>query len=775
MGKILDFTINMSMLMSGNFTGAVTPAIQAASQLQQKLSDLSSAGTKLQKLQQSREKLLTLRESLAKAQLHVKTLGVEMRRTDQPSKQMRQSFTKANIDASRLQEAVQKQMKSIAQLGTSLREAGVDTSRLGSEEVRLKGEIDRVTQSQERLNAAQGKYGRLRESLNWENIKGGIMGSTAAIAAFQKPIKIDMEFEQAMANVRAVAAPTPEQFTALRAQALELGSATQYTSTQSAQAQEVLMRAGLKADEVLKVLPNILQTAGAEGMEISQAADILINVTKNMNLPIEELGRVADVMAYTSAHSNTNIAQLGEAALKAAGPFSSMGGTVEELMSTLGAMSNTVRGAEAGTALAGVARRLGKDPKAVSQELSRYGIKTRDRQGNFAPFAEIIAQVELQANKLGTKTAAGLRGNIYGMFGSQMQGFGRTLQNGEYKSLLTGTQTESAGSAERMNKTRNDTLKGDITSLGSAWEGLMIRIGSALDPINRFITKTLTEGIQKLNEWIDQHKDWVDLIIQAGYALGGMMIVRQVWRYASLAYQTFKAWVEVKSATAAVEELSGALNGAAQGAGLFGLSLGKALGTLGLIAGACYLIYTYWDDITGAAERAGQAISNIPRDVPVSQLPQGSAERAVRVMEMGYMPPEIPAHAFGGILSTPHVGLVAEAGPEAIIPLTDRSRGIPLVMQAANILGLGQVRTPSTTSSSIKELTDNVRQYSPSNNYSIERSNTNNSVVDRQSPVINITVNGAGQDEQSIADKIARAVSEALRNISSIEERVSYA
>lgn len=50
----------------------------------------------------------------------------------------------------------------------------------------------------------------------------------------------------------------------------------------------------------------------------------------------------------------------------------------------------------------------------------------------------------------------------------------------------------------------------------------------------------------------------------------------------------------------------------------------------------------------------------------------------------------IPAYAEGGILSSPHVGLVAEDGPEAIIPLGGkrRSRGIALWEEAGRHLGV---------------------------------------------------------------------------------------
>jgi SLT domain-containing protein len=51
---------------------------------------------------------------------------------------------------------------------------------------------------------------------------------------------------------------------------------------------------------------------------------------------------------------------------------------------------------------------------------------------------------------------------------------------------------------------------------------------------------------------------------------------------------------------------------------------------------------------------------------------------------------EAAKHAFGGILTQPHLGMVAEAGPEAIIPLSvnKRNRAMDVFEQTANILGI---------------------------------------------------------------------------------------
>jgi tape measure domain-containing protein len=67
---------------------------------------------------------------------------------------------------------------------------------------------------------------------------------------------------------------------------------------------------------------------------------------------------------------------------------------------------------------------------------------------------------------------------------------------------------------------------------------------------------------------------------------------------------------------------------------------------------------------------------------PVSDFVSSATERGSKITGL-------KAHAAGGIMTTPHVGLVAEAGPEAIIPLSPsrRSRGLTLWQKVGEILG----------------------------------------------------------------------------------------
>lgn len=68
----------------------------------------------------------------------------------------------------------------------------------------------------------------------------------------------------------------------------------------------------------------------------------------------------------------------------------------------------------------------------------------------------------------------------------------------------------------------------------------------------------------------------------------------------------------------------------------------------------------------------------------------GSAAATLRARFAAFRLPSVVAHASGGILSTPHMGIVAEQGPEAIIPLSPqrRARGVELLRRAGRALGV---------------------------------------------------------------------------------------
>lgn len=135
------------------------------------------------------------------------------------------------------------------------------------------------------------------------------------------------------------------------------------------------------------------------------------------------------------------------------------------------------------------------------------------------------------------------------------------------------------------------------------------------------------------------------------------------------------------------------------------------------------------------------------------------------------------AYANGGILSTPHLGLVAEDGPEAIIPLSGkrRGRGIELWQQAGEKLGVGVYGKGGMLGAyaSGEQLVPNVSNTSASVENSVN--NPVNIAVNVGGFSQNIKVDGDGNESNIVAqmkeniglltDEIALHLANSLRQV----------
>lgn len=114
-------------------------------------------------------------------------------------------------------------------------------------------------------------------------------------------------------------------------------------------------------------------------------------------------------------------------------------------------------------------------------------------------------------------------------------------------------------------------------------------------------------------------------------------------------------------------------------------------------------------------------------------------------------------HALGGLMTRPHIGMVAEAGAEMIIPLSKNKRqlGLNYWQQAGQIMGVEPI-TYSTASVQLPK-------YSPENSVSTVNSKyeENNTI----NPVFNLTVNGGdGSDARTLERKVKKWVKEAIND-----------
>ncbi|MEM9552664.1 MAG: phage tail tape measure protein [Acidobacteriota bacterium] len=325
---------------------------------------------------------------------------------------------------------------------------------------------------------------------------GGLKTAIAALgfAGFAQQMRSALgtisEFSGQMGAVQSILQASVKDFDALVERAKALGSTTQFSATQAAEAMENLARAGFDVNETYEGVEGVLELAAAGGLDLGQAAEIASDALRGMGLPVSELGRVVDNLAAGSAKSATTVSQLGEGLAKVAPVAAALGIPLEQVIATLGTFANAgIKGEEGGTALRNMLLNLVEPTAGAKRALSELGLSLEDvnpEANGLIPVIEKLAVAGIDA------------GQAYEIFGKRgvasiLAAAGATGPLRELQKALE----DSAGAAGEMAELRLDNLEGDVTNLKSAWEGVTLEVGEGATPALRAFVQDLTGGLRR--------------------------------------------------------------------------------------------------------------------------------------------------------------------------------------------------------------------------------------------------------------------------------------
>lgn len=346
------------------------------------------------------------------------------------------------------------------------------------------------------------KFGALSEigSKAVSAVTGSISGMTKGV------VDAGMSFESAMSSVAAISGATGKDFDMLRSKAKEMGATTQFSATEAANAMEYMAMAGWKAEDMTSGIAGIMNLAAASGADLATTSDIVTDALTAFGQTAADSGRFADVMAAASANANTNVEMMGETFKYAGAAAGAMGYSVEDLAVATGLMANSgIKGTQAGTSLRSTITRMAKPTKESGTAMKALGISITDAKGKMKPFGQIMKD---------------MRKGMKGMTEDQKASYAAMLGGQEAMSGLLAIANASdadfekltkaidgaAGSAEQMAKVKLDNLKGDVTILQSALEGLAITAFDKVSGSLRGLVQLGTGLIDKLNNALGDGK-----------------------------------------------------------------------------------------------------------------------------------------------------------------------------------------------------------------------------------------------------------------------------
>lgn len=398
-----------------------------------------------------------------------------------------QASIEVMADFSRFAETFQRDLNA-ALRGVHLDMTGVSTQiangvrdgvNAANQELRRLGDqagdsFDRITQQSERAGRSMAQsFASAGRQMSSVGDQMTMALSLPIVAVGTATIVAAGNFEKSMNRVKALSGATADEFAKLREQAIKLGSTTQYSASQAADAMGYLSMAGFSATQTLDALPGVLSLAAAGAIDLADAADIASNILSGYGFQARDLGKVNDILAKTFTSTNTTLMSLGET-FKYVGPVAASAGvSFEEISAAIGLMGNAgIQGSEAGTALRGAIARLLKPTADVTETLKQLGVTVVDSNGKLLPLVDIVRQLEAA----GADTADMM--TIFGLeAGPAMQAL--VSQGSGALTELTTKLQNAGGTADRIAKTQMEGFNGSLDELKSAAEGLMIAIGDA--------------------------------------------------------------------------------------------------------------------------------------------------------------------------------------------------------------------------------------------------------------------------------------------------------
>lgn len=301
-----------------------------------------------------------------------------------------------------------------------------------------------MAQSQSQLTSFTGGIQKVGAAL------GITFGAVAVFNGIKAAVGIMAEFEATMSQVRAITGATGKEFEALQADALRLGAATKFTSTQVGQLQVAYGRLGFNTQEILDATEATLDLAAATGEDLAKSADVAGSTVRGFGLEARETQRVVDVMAASFNKTALGLDNFTES-MKYVAPIAEAANiSVEETTALLGVLADAgIRGSSAGTALRKIFGDLSKDGRPVADRLDELGKKGITLTDAFDEVGRTAQTALLVLTK-----------------------------NRDKADELTASFQNVAGEAAKMARAMSDNLTGDVEKLSSAWEGLILSLSN---------------------------------------------------------------------------------------------------------------------------------------------------------------------------------------------------------------------------------------------------------------------------------------------------------
>jgi len=313
-------------------------------------------------------------------------------------------------------------------------------------------------------------------------------------------VKTFMDFEKTMSGVKAVLAPTTEEFWALQSKVKQLGADTVFSQGEIARATEELAKNGLNTAQILwGALDATANFASAAGTDLTNAGTIMSDAMNIFRLSAGDAAKAVDQMTGVTVVSKFGaqdyalaLAQGGAAAKVAWVSF-------EDFNTSIAAISNWfASGSDAGTSFKTFMQRLVPQSDAAAAAMEKLWFNAFDASGALRPMSEIAGNLKKSLAWLTDEQRNQALTTIF--WSDALRAAAMLAETGAEWFDKLGESIGKVNAAEQA-ATRLDNLSGSFERLKGTVDVMMTNLGAT-------IGEKLRPAIDGLNNALSTMWDW---------------------------------------------------------------------------------------------------------------------------------------------------------------------------------------------------------------------------------------------------------------------------
>lgn len=511
----------------------------------------------------------------------------------------------------------------------------------------LRREYDQLGQTIAKINRKRSLVADLQQQkqAHYDRrraLKDEFFGAAGAVAGVAFPVKLAVEFESAMADVKKVVDfDTPKQFKEMEQDILRLTRTIPMAGTELAKITASGGQLGVARKDLPKFTETIAKMSVAFDMAADQAGDSMAKLANVYQIPIDQIGKLGDAVNHLSNSSPAKAGDIINTLGRVGGVAKQFGLTEIQTTSLSNAFISLGKTPEiAGTAINGMLTKLmtaDKQGAKFQKALKNMGMESKDLKKAIKENGEqALMDFLKQVGKLPKENQMGALVDLFGLeyaddvavLVSGLETYKKSID--ELKKTSKDGKPAFIGSMDKEFAARSATTANNWQIFKNSLTEIGITAGSVLLPALNQLMTTIRPIINSFADWASKNPEVVSALVHlaAGFAalkVGGLMF-RFVGNELSgfmVSFRLAKAllgvdWlatvIRFKSGIGALARVFGVVKTAATllGSGLMTLGrflllspIGIALSLLGV---AAYMLYRNWDAVVAGAKALWQGL-----------------------------------------------------------------------------------------------------------------------------------------------------------------------